>query len=357
MGLLRIAILFPILFYFNQSFAAHAERENPAESSIKKKTKDKDEKDKKIIKLRRENKRLEKQIKTYENIIAEYEIIVKSYRYMSVYNLSITTKSEPLNLANEYQQNNLQLAIRNNKDAEASELIRSGINLYHTDSNDRTALQYAVQMGKKSLVIEILAAGFDVNYVTKAQHTILDERMSLEMLDLLLAKGLKPQGKRGLENFFNQGGLFHPNNYQLLDQLLKRGLDPNAAFMLHQLASTKPQKPMTEHVAKMVALLLQNGANPHLRNHLAKTPLEIAEETYSSFLRPEMGPKPSNKNVMTFRAANSWKPGEECAICFQKISFIKAATATCHRHLFHSACLKEWSQRSKQCPICRNPAS
>ena len=309
--------------------------------------------EKEIIELKKENRQLKKELKNYE---------LTKANFLRLHNEKSIKKIEYklINSNNRDKQNRLQVALRDNNDNEASWLIQNGIDLYHIDNNDRTALQYAIQMDKKNLVIEMLKAGYNVNYVSESQRSVLDEPMSLEMLQLLLERGLTPKGKGGLEKFFVRGGLLHYEKYQLLEYLLSRGLDPNASYFLHLLATIKPQQPATDQVVAMVALLLENGANPQLRNHQGQRPLQIAHKTYDLFkqrFQSHGAYKPSFKNVRTFRAAQFWKPGETCPICLEKLALTKAHTASCKRHLFHQSCLKKWNKKSLACPVCRHVAT
>jgi len=46
----------------------------------------------------------------------------------------------------------------------------------------------------------------------------------------------------------------------------------------------------------------------------------------------------------------------ECPICFEKFKagdIVSWASLQCCRHVFHHLCIKEWLQRQKECPLCR----
>ncbi|KAK9139699.1 hypothetical protein Scep_009380 [Stephania cephalantha] len=43
---------------------------------------------------------------------------------------------------------------------------------------------------------------------------------------------------------------------------------------------------------------------------------------------------------------------DACSICLEAFSSQDPATVTCCRHEYHLQCILEWSQRSKECPIC-----
>lgn len=47
------------------------------------------------------------------------------------------------------------------------------------------------------------------------------------------------------------------------------------------------------------------------------------------------------------------RPPGECCICMEVFSDCKAIKRTPCEHHFHEACLDEWLQRSKKCPLCR----
>ncbi|MED6219723.1 hypothetical protein PIB30_038365 [Stylosanthes scabra] len=54
---------------------------------------------------------------------------------------------------------------------------------------------------------------------------------------------------------------------------------------------------------------------------------------------------------------------DACSICLEPFSFVDPATITSCKHDYHLHCIIEWSQRSKECPICwqllslKDPAS
>ncbi|KAJ4847295.1 hypothetical protein Tsubulata_038595 [Turnera subulata] len=54
---------------------------------------------------------------------------------------------------------------------------------------------------------------------------------------------------------------------------------------------------------------------------------------------------------------------DACSICLEPFTSQDPATVTCCRHEYHLQCILEWSQRSKECPICwqllvlKDPAS
>ncbi|XP_058728135.1 E3 ubiquitin-protein ligase RHF1A-like [Vicia villosa] len=54
---------------------------------------------------------------------------------------------------------------------------------------------------------------------------------------------------------------------------------------------------------------------------------------------------------------------DSCSICLESFSVHDPSTVTCCKHEYHLHCILEWSQRSKECPICwqslslKDPAS
>ncbi|KAK9137223.1 hypothetical protein Sjap_007817 [Stephania japonica] len=64
----------------------------------------------------------------------------------------------------------------------------------------------------------------------------------------------------------------------------------------------------------------------------------------------------SSSMVKTTAAAVGVDHREEeddaCSICLEAFSSQDPATVTCCRHEYHLQCILEWSQRSKECPIC-----
>jgi hypothetical protein len=59
---------------------------------------------------------------------------------------------QELNILNDCNQNRLHITIRSNDLAEASRLIKAGINLNQADLNDRTPIRYAIQQQLVTLV-------------------------------------------------------------------------------------------------------------------------------------------------------------------------------------------------------------
>ncbi|TKY54034.1 E3 ubiquitin-protein ligase RHF1A [Spatholobus suberectus] len=82
----------------------------------------------------------------------------------------------------------------------------------------------------------------------------------------------------------------------------------------------------------------------------------------SSFSSP-LPPLMSHISTPSSSAAFDDSSEDACSICLEPFSTHDPATITCCKHEYHLHCILEWSQRSKECPICwqllilKDPAS
>lgn len=60
--------------------------------------------------------------------------------------------------------------------------------------------------------------------------------------------------------------------------------------------------------------------------------------------------------IRTHLASNSLNvdTGKQCPICFESIMSRDLTALPC-AHSFHSACIEQWLERTRNCPLCRQP--
>lgn len=316
---------------------------------------------------------LDKTVDINQKLVAIKDVIHHLKKRKSYLKKKITkyeTRIEPqedLSELNEYKQSKLHIAIRNSNFERSLELIQSGISLNHTDMNDRTAFMYAIQQEHTSpctnksdyytIIDKMLDVGYDINFETPStRRSVLDEQMNLEMLDYLLKKELKPQGKRGLLRFLQAGGVFRTFNHDELLKLLERGLDPNVDYFLHAYARSLKTVGKSKHeiddAARVVQIALKFGADP-LIDENGKTPLQYAIEHYES--DSMFNQSRTKEFINIFATAEAFKRGEQCSICLasKQVPFENAKTGPCMRHVFHSDCLEKWYLKKRECPNCK----
>ncbi|KAL5097333.1 hypothetical protein RYX36_001660 [Vicia faba] len=90
--------------------------------------------------------------------------------------------------------------------------------------------------------------------------------------------------------------------------------------------------------------------------------------SFSSFSSSSSTPPPP-PSFSYISAPSSSKPfhddsvEDSCSICLESFTVHDPSTVTCCKHEYHLHCILEWSQRSKECPICwqslslKDPAS
>ncbi|AEE83395.1 RING-H2 group F1A [Arabidopsis thaliana] len=83
----------------------------------------------------------------------------------------------------------------------------------------------------------------------------------------------------------------------------------------------------------------------------------------NSPFNPAIGSSSSSSSALVVASDDDNNTDDACSICLEPFTLQDPSTVTSCKHEYHLQCIIEWSQRSKECPICwqlfvlRDPAS
>ncbi|MGA8027726.1 MAG: ankyrin repeat domain-containing protein [Bryobacteraceae bacterium] len=173
----------------------------------------------------------------------------------------------------------LDLALAYKNASVVSALLHLGLSLNESETAAEGAMESAVLRGQTEIAKILIASGFDINKPTEAGSTYLNDaslKGQVKMVQLLLEHGA------GLESLNATGGTpLHDaalgGNADVIRLLLDRGARIDAFD--RESGATPLMLAASLARTGAVALLLQRGANPALRDHAGRTALDRAKKT------------------------------------------------------------------------------
>jgi ankyrin repeat protein len=153
-------------------------------------------------------------------------------------------------------------------------LLKRWGNVNAKDNNAKTALMWAIELEKNQIVEILLKNGANINFKDSLGHTALHYATyagNIETIKVLLKKGADPNTK----NYNDETPLFSLKaTPEILNLLLDAGANPN--IQLKDSGNTPLIKAVSLKREQNIKILLQKGANIHLKNWGGQTALMTA---------------------------------------------------------------------------------
>lgn len=194
-----------------------------------------------------------------------------------------TPKNFDVNYQNERGLYPIQIACAKGNLKIVDILAKQKANLFVQDHAGLTLLHYASLQNDVALLAYFVNKKLDVSAKTKdglsALHLVA-KRGTVEQLDFLLAHNA-PLNDKDYAGFTPLATLIEynacPNKYQLASHFLKRGANPN---IVDNMGNSALHYACQKMDIEAIKLLLQNGANPFLKNNQRCTPLDCLKDVY-----------------------------------------------------------------------------
>ncbi len=168
-------------------------------------------------------------------------------------------------------------------------LFKNGGNVNAKGNNGKTALMWAIELEKNQIVEILLKNGANINLKDGLGHTALHSATyagNIETMKLLIKKGADANTK----NYNNETPLFSIKaTPEILNLLLDAGANPNV--QLKDSGNTPLIKAVMLKREQNIKVLLQRGANVHIKNWGGQTALMFARRDNIIKLLKQAGAK------------------------------------------------------------------
>lgn len=145
--------------------------------------------------------------------------------------------------------------------------LGADVNLVSSGRSKETVLQYYSRMGKEQTTLELLNHGVDIS-----NSRVIVGR-GLKVAEKMMDMGVSA-------NKIDQNGetvLFNTYNLSMIELLLSKGADPNVRSKKDG-ATVLIRKIRRDPYPAAVKLMMNYGANPHIKDNYGKTALDYAHE-------------------------------------------------------------------------------